>query len=47
MKGLEIGVLAAIDIDNHPGFALEEIQTPSPKELKEQGKTLTDHYANS
>lgn len=45
MKGLEIGVFAAIDVDNHTGFALEAIQTPSPNELKEQGKTLTDQYA--
>jgi hypothetical protein len=45
VKELVIDVLAAIDVDIHIGFALEVIQTLSPKELKEQRKTLTDHYA--
>lgn len=46
LKGLEIGGLAVIDIDNNTAMSLEAIQTPSSKELKEQGRTLVDHYAN-
>lgn len=45
LKGLEIGGLAAIDIENNTAFSLEAIQTPSPKELKAEGRTLVDHYA--
>ena len=37
--GLEIGGLAAIDIDNHTAFHLEAIQT-----LKDENQTLTDWY---
>lgn len=47
LKGLEIGGLAAIDIDNNTAMSLEAIQTPSSKELKEKGMSLVDHYANS
>ena len=46
LKGLEIGGLAVIDIDNNTAMSLEALQTPSSKELKEQGMTLVDHYAN-
>jgi len=45
LKGLEIGGLAIIDIDNNTAMSLEAIQTPSSKELKKQGLTLVDHYA--
>ena len=45
MKGLEIGVIAAIDVDANIALTIEAIQTPSPKELKESGKTLINHYA--
>lgn len=45
LKGLEIGGLAVIDIDNNTAMSLEAIQTPGRKELKEQGMTLVDHYA--
>jgi len=38
--GLEIGGLAAIDIDNHIAFHLEAVQTLNPNEQK-----LTDWYA--
>ena len=38
--GLEIGGLAAIDIDNHTAFHLEAVQTINPDE-----QTLTDWYA--
>lgn len=40
--GLEIGGIAAIDIDNHTGFHLEAVQTPNT--LK-SGKLL-EHYSN-
>ena len=45
LKGLEIGGLAVIDIDNNTAMSLEAIQTPGSKELKERGMTLVDHYA--
>ena len=41
--GLEIGGIAAIDIDNHTAFHLEAVQTPS--ELESQ--SLLDFYAQS
>lgn len=40
--GLEIGGIAAIDIDNHTAFHLEAVQTPN--ELK--STTLLDYYAS-
>lgn len=40
--GLEIGGLAAIDIDNHTAFHLEAVQTLVSKE-----RSLTDWYANT
>ena len=46
LKGLEIGGLAVIDVDNNTALSLEAIQTPSSKELKESGMTMVDHYAN-
>lgn len=46
LKGLEIGGLAVIDIENNTALSLEAIQTPSSTELKEKGMTLVDHYAN-
>lgn len=45
MKGLEIGGLAVIDIENNTAMSLEAIQTPSAKELKHLGKSMVDHYA--
>ncbi len=43
--GLEIGGIAAIDIENHTAMHLEAIQTPSVSELKEQSMTLVQWYA--
>ena len=43
--GIEIGGLAAIDIDRNTALHLEAIQTPPPFDLKQQGKTLVGHYA--
>ena len=46
LKGLEIGGLAVVDIENNTAMSLEAIQAPSSTELKEKGMTLVDHYAN-
>lgn len=46
LKGLEIGGLALIDVENNTAMSLEAIQTPGNKELKEKSMTLVDHYAN-
>jgi len=46
LRGLEIGGFAVVDIENNTAFSLEAIQTPSPKELKLEGKTLVNHYAS-
>lgn len=45
LKGLEIGGLATVDVENNTAMSIEAVQTPSTKELKEQGMTLVDHYA--
>ena len=45
-KGLEIGGFAVVDLDNNTALSLEAIQTPSPQELKKEGKTLTNHYTS-
>lgn len=41
--GLEIGGIAAIDIDNHTAFHLEAVQTPH----KLKSDTLLEHYADT
>jgi len=38
--------LGVVDLKHNTAFNLEAVQTPSATELKEQGKTLVDHYAN-
>ena len=43
--GLEIGGIAAIDIENHTAMHLEAIQTPSVPELKDKSMTLVQWYA--
>lgn len=45
-KGLEIGGIAAIDLDNNTALHLEAVQTPSNSILKAANQTLTDWYAN-
>ncbi len=45
LKGLEIGVLAAVDIAQNTAMSLEAIPTPPKKTLKKQDKSLVDHYA--
>ena len=47
LKGLEIGGIAVVDITNNTAMSLEAIQTPSPKRLNSEGKTLIDHYADT
>jgi hypothetical protein len=46
LKGLEIGGFAVVDIENNTALSIEAVQTPSVQELKEQGQSLTDHYAS-
>lgn len=45
VRGMEIGGLGAVDVDNNTAFCLEAVATPNPKALAEQGKSLVDHYA--
>jgi hypothetical protein len=45
MKGLEIGGIAVVDVENNTAMSVEAVQTPSPKTLKLQNKTLVEHYA--
>ena len=47
LKGLEIGCLALVDLTAETAFHLSASQTPNPKMLKTQGKTLIDHYLES
>ena len=42
--GLEIGGIAAIDIDNNTAFHIEAFQTPNRKYLEEKKITLVDWY---
>ena len=44
LKGIEIGSMAVIDVENNTAMSLESVQTPSSKELHAQGKTMVDHY---
>lgn len=44
--GLEIGGIAAIDIDNNTAMHLEAVQTPSKSDLSEKSMTLVDWYAD-
>ncbi len=44
-KGLEIGGLGLVDIENKTAMSLEAIPTPDRKSLEEQGLGLTSHYA--
>jgi len=43
--GLEIGGIAAIDIENNTAMHLDAIQTPSHKDLDKKGLSLLDWYA--
>jgi hypothetical protein len=46
-KGLEIGSLAAVSIDNNTAFHLEALQTIDRKSLDEKGMSLVDFYAQT
>ena len=45
IKGIEIGGLGVVDVENNTAFSLESIQTPGPSELADKGQSLIDHYA--
>ena len=45
VRGMEIGGLGVVDVDNNTAFSLEAVPTPSPKALAAEGKSLVDHYA--
>ncbi|MEL6844622.1 MAG: transposase, partial [Bacteroidota bacterium] len=45
MRGLEVGVLALVDRVRKTAFPLEAVQTHSLQSLKQEGKSLVDHYA--
>jgi len=47
VKGLEIGGLAAVSIDNNTAFHLEALQTIDRKALDEKNMTLVDFYAQT
>ncbi|MBX9783650.1 MAG: hypothetical protein K2X48_10185 [Chitinophagaceae bacterium] len=44
LKGLEIGCLAFVDVAAGTALHGEATQTPSPKTLKQEGRTLVTHY---
>jgi len=44
LKGLEIGCLAFVDVENQAALHGIAVQTPSPGSLKASGKTLVHHY---
>jgi len=46
VQGIEIGGLGVVDMKHNTAFNLEAVQTPSPAELKAQGRTLVNHYAD-
>ena len=43
--GIEIGGLAVADFTRNTAIILEAIQTPNVEKLRQNGKTLIDHYA--
>jgi hypothetical protein len=45
LRGLELGVLALIDRVRKTAFPLEAVQSHSPQALRQEGKSLVDHYA--
>lgn len=46
LRGLEIGCLAFVDVKNSTALSGIAVQTPSPKDLKQSGKTLVHHYVS-
>ena len=44
--GLEIGGIAAVDIENNSAFHLEAVQTPTYQDLEDAGINLLDWYAD-
>ena len=43
--GIEIAGIAAVDVTRNTALHLESVQTPSVEQLKQENKTLVDHYA--
>lgn len=46
LKGLEIGGLGLVDIENNTAMSLDAVQTPANSELGKKDKTLIDHYVD-
>lgn len=46
LRGLEIGCLAFVDVENSTALSGVSVQTPSSKDLKSKGKTLVQHYVS-
>jgi len=46
LRGLEIGCLAFVDVENATAMHGIAEQTPSPKALQASGKTLVNHYVS-
>lgn len=44
LPGLEVGCLAFVGVSEHTALHCLAEQSPTPKRLKEEGKTLLDHY---
>jgi len=45
VKGIEIGGLGVVSIDDNTALSLEAIQTPNQSTLQTKGQSLVDHYA--
>lgn len=46
LRGLELGVIGVVDVTARTAFSLHAVQTPAHKTLREQGKTLMEHYVS-
>ena len=47
VKGMELGGLGVVDLEQHTAFSLEAIPTPSHSVLKSEGKSIVNHYASA
>lgn len=45
-RGLEVGVFAVGDVGHHTAFHLSAHLTPACEDLRQQGRTLMDHYVS-
>ena len=46
LRGLELGVIGVVDVAARSAFSLQSTQTPCQQTLREQGKTLMQHYVS-